>query len=93
MHDTFMWNWFKTSICDDALSILSCINEAIVDEIQWSIVEERVTLARRIQNLLGCIRFIDITLVEIFKLWNTVTHQASLNVRKKMYLVNNTINC
>jgi hypothetical protein len=62
-----------------------------LDEIQWLIVEE--TLARRIRNLLGFIRFIDITLVEIFKLWNNVTHRSSLNVRKKIYLVKNTINC
>jgi hypothetical protein len=55
MQDTFMWNWFKTSICDEALFILPCINEAIVDDIQWSILEERVTLTRRIPNLLGCI--------------------------------------
>jgi len=33
MHDTFMWNWSKTFVCDDSLFILSCINEAIVDEI------------------------------------------------------------
>jgi hypothetical protein len=84
MHDTFMWNSFKTFICDDALFILSCINEAIVDDIQWSILEERVTLTRRIWNLLGCIRFIDITLVEIFKLWNNVMHWTWLNVRKKI---------
>jgi len=93
MQDTFMWNWFKTSICDAALFILPCINEAIVDDIQWSILEERVTLTRRIRNLLGCIRFIDITLVEIFKLWNNVMHWTWLNVRKKIYSANKTVNC
>ncbi len=40
MHDEFMCNQFKASICDDALFIFSCSNETIVDEIQWSIVKE-----------------------------------------------------
>jgi len=39
------------------------------------------------------LHLIDITLVEIFKLWNNVTHWTWLNVRKKIYSVNKTVNC
>lgn len=31
--DTFMWNWSKSVIFDDAIFIASCIREAISDEI------------------------------------------------------------
>ncbi len=48
MHDTFMWNWFKISICYDVLFILSCINEAVVDEIQWLTIKKKVTLVKGI---------------------------------------------
>jgi hypothetical protein len=30
-----MWNWAKSSVCDDALFISSCIYFALVDEIHW----------------------------------------------------------
>ncbi len=80
MHDTFMWNWSKTSICDDTLFISSCINEAIANEIQWSIVKERVTFASGIWDLPW---FIDGALVETCKLWNNVMHQTWFNGREK----------
>jgi hypothetical protein len=44
MHDGFMWNWFKSTLCDDALFIASCINDALTNEIQWLTLEERVAL-------------------------------------------------
>ncbi len=42
MHDTFMWNWSKTSICDDTLFISSCINEAIANEINGRLSRRRL---------------------------------------------------
>ncbi len=40
MYDTFMWNWFKITLCDDVIFIASSTNEAIRDDIQWSIAQE-----------------------------------------------------
>jgi hypothetical protein len=42
--DAFMWNWSEFALCDDALFIASCINNALGNEIQWQIGEERVSL-------------------------------------------------
>ncbi len=36
MYDAFTWNWSKNVVCDDAMFIASCINNAIGNEIQWS---------------------------------------------------------
>jgi hypothetical protein len=83
IHDAFMWNWSKISICDDVIFIWSCINEGIANEIQWLIVKERVTFASGIRDLPSCMRFIDGTLVETCNLWNNVTHQTWFNGRKK----------
>jgi hypothetical protein len=41
MFDAFMWNWNKSNVCDDAIFIASCISEALSNEIQWPIIEER----------------------------------------------------
>jgi hypothetical protein len=40
IYDAFMWNWSKSTLCDDALFITSCINHALEDEIQWITLEE-----------------------------------------------------
>jgi hypothetical protein len=65
MYDAFMWNWSKFTLCDDALFIASCINHAFEDEIQWTTLEEKVTLGTHLQKLLGCIGFIDGTLIKM----------------------------
>jgi hypothetical protein len=44
MYATFMWNWLKSTLCDDAIFIASCINHALEDEIQWPTLKEKVTL-------------------------------------------------
>jgi hypothetical protein len=66
-HDTFMWNYSKSTFCDDALFIASCINNALGNEIQWPTVEEKVSLVTHLQKFLGCIGFIDNTLNKICK--------------------------
>jgi hypothetical protein len=43
-YDTFMWNWSKFALSDDALFIASCINNAFGNEIKWPTFEERVSL-------------------------------------------------
>ncbi len=88
MHDAFMWNWSKASVCNDALFILLCINKAIVDEILWLIVKERVILVRGIQDFPSCIGFINGTLEQICKLCNNVMHQTWFNDGKKIYSMN-----
>jgi len=47
-YDAFLWNWSKSAINDDGIFIASCINFAIVDEIQWPIIEERWVLATQL---------------------------------------------
>ncbi len=49
-YDAFMWNWFKSALCDDALFIASCLNNSLVNEIHWPIVEERVSLGTHLQS-------------------------------------------
>jgi hypothetical protein len=44
-YDASMWNWSKSALCDDALFIASCINNALDNEVHWPIVEEKVSLA------------------------------------------------
>jgi hypothetical protein len=50
MYNTFMWKYNKNTICDDAIFIASCINEAISDNIQWPIAKEWGTLGRHISK-------------------------------------------
>ncbi len=45
MYEAFVWNWSKNAICDDAIFIASCVDDAIGDEIQWPIAQEWVVLA------------------------------------------------
>lgn len=33
--DSILWNWSRSSLCDDALFVASCINSTIVGEIWW----------------------------------------------------------
>jgi hypothetical protein len=67
MYATFMWNWSKFALCDDAIFIASCINHALEDEIRWSTPEDRLSLGVHLREILGCIGFIDGTLIEIRK--------------------------
>jgi hypothetical protein len=43
-YDSFMWNWAKSSMCDEVLFISSCINFALMDEIHWPTTQEKATL-------------------------------------------------
>ncbi len=67
MFDVFMWNQNKSNVCDDVIFIASCINEALNNEIQWPIVEERAQLGSQIPEFQGYIKFIDGTLIETQK--------------------------
>jgi hypothetical protein len=65
IYDAFIWNWAKSSLCDDVIFIASCINHALVNEICWPSSFERVALGSQFCELSGCLGFIDETLVEI----------------------------
>jgi hypothetical protein len=39
-YDAFLWNWSKSAITDDGIFIASCINSAIINEIQWPIIKK-----------------------------------------------------
>jgi len=93
MHDAFMWNWSKLTWCDDAFFTTSCINEALINEIWWPTLEERVALGLQVQKLLGCIGFIDETLMETQKPWKNALHKSWFNGRKNIYVMNNIMIC
>jgi hypothetical protein len=63
MYNTFMWNWSKSILCEDALFIKSCINDAFGNEIQWPMPKAKIFLGIQLQELLGCIGFINNNLV------------------------------
>jgi hypothetical protein len=83
--NAFMWNWRKSNVCDDAIFIASCINEALSNEIWWPTIKERAQFGSQI---LG---FIDGTFIEIQKPWNNEAHKIWFNRHKKMYCMNNMI--
>jgi hypothetical protein len=57
--DAFNWNWSKSSACDDAIFVASCINSALKHELRWPDANERRILAETLQDFRGCIGFID----------------------------------
>jgi hypothetical protein len=83
IYDAFLWNWAKSSLCDDAISITSCINHALVDEIYWPSSFERVALGNQLHESSGCLRFINKTLVEIQKPWKNPKHWTWFNGHTK----------
>jgi hypothetical protein len=44
MYDAFMRNWFKFTLCDDAFFIASCIKHALVDEMYYFTLKDKVIL-------------------------------------------------
>ncbi len=66
-YDYFMWNWSKSFMCDDVLFISSYINASIANKIHWPTTQERTTLGTHLPEFLGYKRFINGTLVEIWK--------------------------
>lgn len=79
MYNTFMWNWSKSIFCEDALFIKSCINDAFGNEIQWPMPKEKIVLGIQLQELLGCIGFINNNLVKNQKLWTNKAHRTWFN--------------
>ncbi|XXQ39249.1 DDE superfamily endonuclease [Plasmodiophora brassicae] len=92
VYDSGKWNWAKSSHCDDAIFVATCINEAILDqEIYWPDEHERKMLGRTLPEMPGCIGNIDGTLVRIPRPHNNPEHGRWFNGRKKMYAMNNTV--
>jgi hypothetical protein len=86
-----MWNWSKSALCDDALFITSCINHALLEEIQWPALEKRIRLRTNLPKLQGCIGFINGSLIKIRKPWQNKAHHTWFNGRKKIYVMNNVV--
>ncbi len=91
IYDAFMWNWAKSSLCDDVIFITSCINHTLANEIHWPSSFERVALGSQLHELLRCLRFIDETLIEIQKPWKYSKHWTWFNGHKKIYVMNNAV--
>lgn len=53
--DSFLWNLLRSTVCDDALFVASCLNEALQDETRWPMTIVRRGLANHIPQLDGCI--------------------------------------
>jgi hypothetical protein len=90
IYDAFMWSWAKSSLSDDVLFVVSCINHALVDEIHWLSFFERVALGNQLCELLRCLRFIDMTLVEI-QSHGRIQNMTWFNDHKEIYAMNNTM--
>jgi hypothetical protein len=67
MYTAFMWNWSKSTKCDDSIFITSCINHAFEDEIKWPTPKEGLNLGLHLQEITKCIGFIDGIFIEICK--------------------------
>jgi len=91
IYDAFMWNWAKSSLCDDVIFIASCINHALVNEICWPSFFERVVLGSQLCELSECLGFIHKTLVEIQKPWKGSKHWTWFNCYKKIYAMKNIV--
>jgi hypothetical protein len=89
IYDAFMWNWAKSSLCDDVIFIASCINHALANEIHWPSSSQRVALGSQLCGLLGCLGVIYGTLVEIQKPWKDLEYRTWFNDDKKIYAMNN----
>lgn len=55
----------RAAVCNNALFVLTCVNEAIADEARWPSQEEQRALGQIIPQLLGCVGIMDKTLVKI----------------------------
>lgn len=49
----FMWNWAKLTLCDDMLFIVSCIYDALTNEIHQPTLHKKVVLGNQLQKLLN----------------------------------------
>ncbi len=67
MYDTFLRNWNNNLICNDAIYVVSDIEEVISDKIQWSIIRGLATLDMHIPKFQGCIKLLNGTFNEICK--------------------------
>jgi hypothetical protein len=90
-YESFQWNVDRSSLCDDAIFIASCINVAFAHEIYWSNEMERRRLASINPHFPGCFGIIDGVLVKIWKPWNNSNHAILLNGHKKVYCMNYTV--
>ena len=90
-YDAFSWNWSKSSSCDDSIFVASCIEHALPEELRWPTAAERRELGRTLaMEFLGCLGFIDGTLVEI-RCPVDPSHRRFFNGRKKIYSLNSTV--
>ncbi len=90
MYGSFMCNSSKISLCDDiGLFITFCINETLVDDICWLMINKKITLGSQLGELLNSIEFIDGTLIGNQKPWKNKAHKTWFNGHKKIYSMNN----
>ncbi len=69
----------------------STMKRTLMDEICWSSSFEKVTLGGQLHELPRCLGFIDMMLIEIWKLWKDLKHQTWFNGCKKIYTINNNV--
>lgn len=92
-HDSHHWNWSRSSLCDDAYFVASCLNVALEDEIRWPTTEERLQLAAHNPDWPGCVGIIDGTLVKIRRPFHDEDHSTWFNGRKKNVLFEQYSSC
>ncbi len=63
----------------------------LFDEIHWPTIEEKTSLSNKLQDVQGCIGFINRTLIKIWKPWKNEAHKTWFNGRNKIYSMNNVL--
>lgn len=54
MYESFVWNWVKSVLNDDAIFVASCINKAVIHEIEWLNFIEKEELVEVLRTLWKC---------------------------------------
>jgi hypothetical protein len=49
MYNVFMWNWSKSTLCDDVVFIAPCIINIINNDIWWLAIKEQTSFSTHIQ--------------------------------------------
>lgn len=81
------------NLCDDAIFVASCVNDALAHEVSWSYPKKYIH-SGNVNAKFSCYNgIIDGTLFKICKPWKDPQQSMWLNVTKKIYSMNNNHCC
>ena len=79
----FLWNWGKSSVIDDQIFIMSCINWALKDEIKWPNIQDMQVLASMVPSFPRCIGIVMDVLGQDFEYFKKNLMQTTKESREK----------